>query len=151
MWKPKPALFSWATVAPDEEASRGSKRFPLKKTTMISLLLWPLCYFSSNLFVYIEHGELLVRHGVHRERNSEARHVRQPVHVPRRLHFWLHERSSRWSFLQSVGPQLWLVPPSHVYNPKQTSSVFDAFKKKKKKSKLQGSAMSELNNVFHVP
>lgn len=77
---------------------------------MLSLLQEPLCSFIFNS----EHVETLVRHSVHRERNPEARHVRQPLHVPRWLQLWLHERSARWSFLQSAGPQLWLVPPSHV-------------------------------------
>lgn len=117
MWKSKPTLFSWGTVASDEEVTRGSKGFPFKNYDFFVAVTF---MFLGNLFVYIEHVEPLVRHGVHRERNSEARHVCQPVHVPRRLHFWFHERSSRWSFLQSVGPQLWLVPPSHVFNPKQT-------------------------------
>lgn len=49
----------------------------------------------------------LFRCGVHGERNPEEGHVCEPLHVPRRLQFWLHERSAGWSFVQSSGPQLW--------------------------------------------
>lgn len=79
-------------MASDEEVTRGSKGFPFKNYDFFVAVTF---MFLGNLFVYIEHVEPLVRHGVHRERNSEARHVCQPVHVPRRLHFWFHERSSR--------------------------------------------------------
>lgn len=67
----------------------------------------------------------LVRYGVHRERNSEARYVCQPLHVPWGLQFWFHKRSTCWSFTQSAGLQLWLVPLYHVLYHKQTSSVFN--------------------------
>lgn len=95
-----------------------------------NLLLWfPCCrepYILKESFCLHRHVKLLVRYGVHREGNSEARHVCQPLHVPRRLQFWLHEWSTHGSFLQSISLQLWLVPFCHMLCHKQISCAFHA-------------------------
>lgn len=74
------------------------------KTSLTDCIMFSWCEFVEQC------KSVFLRYGDHRERDSEEGHVCQPLHVPRRLQFWLHERSTRRPFLQSAGPQLWLVP-----------------------------------------